>query len=106
MWETTLFLISSRLNCPLILVNDFTETYKYKKLPFNPHKLFLLKMCGLISAFYPDGVDAPAVDDLKRGLEASLETIKYRGPDSRGIYISPDARVGTSVNILHYAYIS
>ncbi|KAF7359931.1 Asparagine synthetase domain-containing protein [Mycena venus] len=51
-------------------------------------------MCGLISAFYPDGVCPPSMGDLKRGLEASLEIIKYRGPDSRGTYVSPDARCG------------
>ncbi|KAJ7689616.1 putative asparagine synthase [Mycena rosella] len=51
-------------------------------------------MCGLISAFYPDAVDPPSVDELKNGLEVSLETIKHRGPDSRGIYLSPDNRVG------------
>ncbi|KAJ7457818.1 putative asparagine synthase [Mycena latifolia] len=51
-------------------------------------------MCGLISAFYPDSVELPSVADLKKGLEASLENIKHRGPDSRGIYISPDTRVG------------
>ncbi|KAF8207441.1 hypothetical protein K438DRAFT_2077706 [Mycena galopus ATCC 62051] len=36
-------------------------------------------MCGLISAFYLDG------EVLKLGLDASLETIKHRGPDSRGL---------------------
>jgi asparagine synthetase B (glutamine-hydrolysing) len=51
-------------------------------------------MCGLISAFYPDEVDPPSVEDVQLGLEVSLETIKYRGPDSRGTYVSPDARVG------------
>ncbi|KAJ7657352.1 putative asparagine synthase [Mycena polygramma] len=51
-------------------------------------------MCGLISAFYPDGVAPPSVEDLKNGLEASLDIIKYRGPDSTGTYVSPDARVG------------
>ncbi|KAF7357967.1 Asparagine synthase [Mycena venus] len=51
-------------------------------------------MCGLISAFYPDGVSPPSAEDLKHGLEASLETIKHRGPDSSGTYVSPDARVG------------
>ncbi|KAJ7162363.1 putative asparagine synthase [Mycena filopes] len=51
-------------------------------------------MCGLISAFYPDGVNAPSAEDLQRCLETSLQTIKYRGPDSQGTYISPDNRVG------------
>ncbi|KAJ7314555.1 hypothetical protein DFH08DRAFT_972607 [Mycena albidolilacea] len=50
-------------------------------------------MCGLISVFYPDGVDLP-LDALEHGLDASLETIKYRGPDSRGTYISPGRRAG------------
>ncbi|KAJ7828020.1 putative asparagine synthase [Mycena olivaceomarginata] len=51
-------------------------------------------MCGLTSAFYPDGVTPPSVEALQRGLDASLETIKHRGPDSRGTYVSPDGRVG------------
>ncbi|KAF7367708.1 Asparagine synthetase domain-containing protein [Mycena sanguinolenta] len=51
-------------------------------------------MCGLISAFYPDGVTVPSAEDLKHGLDASLEIIKHRGPDSTGTYISSDGRVG------------
>ncbi|KAJ7354360.1 putative asparagine synthase, partial [Mycena albidolilacea] len=51
-------------------------------------------MCGLTSAFYPDGVAPPSVEALQRGLDTSLETIKHRGPDSRGTYVSPDGRVG------------
>ncbi|KAJ6468068.1 putative asparagine synthase [Mycena vitilis] len=51
-------------------------------------------MCGLISAFYPDNVTPPSAEELKNGLEASLDIIKYRGPDSTGTYVSPDARVG------------
>ncbi|KAF8205841.1 asparagine synthase-domain-containing protein [Mycena galopus ATCC 62051] len=51
-------------------------------------------MCGIVSTFYPDNVQPPSAEDLKNRLEASLEIIKYRGPDSRGTYISPDARVG------------
>ncbi|KAJ6573421.1 putative asparagine synthase [Mycena vulgaris] len=51
-------------------------------------------MCGLISAFYPDAVNPPSFEGLKTGLEVSLESIKHRGPDSKGIYISPDSRVG------------
>ncbi|KAJ7194329.1 putative asparagine synthase [Mycena pura] len=51
-------------------------------------------MCGLIAAFFPDSFDPPTQDEVKSRLEESLETIKYRGPDSRGIYVSPDARVG------------
>jgi asparagine synthase (glutamine-hydrolysing) len=57
-------------------------------------------MCGLTSAFYPDGVTPPSVEALQRGLDASLETIKHRGPDSRGTYVSPDGRVGAY--ILHW----
>ncbi|KAJ7194316.1 putative asparagine synthase [Mycena pura] len=51
-------------------------------------------MCGLIAAFFPDSFDPPTPDEVKSRLKESLETIKYRGPDSRGIYVSPDARVG------------
>ncbi|KAJ7731331.1 putative asparagine synthase [Mycena maculata] len=51
-------------------------------------------MCGLVAVFHPDRVTPPPVEELSHGLETSLEIIKHRGPDSRGIYISPDARVG------------
>ncbi|KAJ7615984.1 putative asparagine synthase [Roridomyces roridus] len=51
-------------------------------------------MCGLTAVFYPDSVVRPAVDILERELAVSLEIIKHRGPDSRGTYVSPDARVG------------
>ncbi|KAJ7828764.1 putative asparagine synthase [Mycena olivaceomarginata] len=51
-------------------------------------------MCGLISAFYSDSVDPPSAHDLRNKLNASLELIKHRGPDSNGVYVSPDARVG------------
>ncbi|KAK6977537.1 asparagine synthetase domain-containing protein [Favolaschia claudopus] len=51
-------------------------------------------MCGLISAFYPDSVEPPSAETLQQNIDASLEIIKYRGPDSRGIYVSPDGRVG------------
>ncbi|KAJ6608441.1 putative asparagine synthase [Mycena sp. CBHHK59/15] len=51
-------------------------------------------MCGLTSIFYPDAVPVPSSDHVRHGLEASMEMIKHRGPDSRGIYVSPDCRVG------------
>ncbi|KAJ7457816.1 nucleophile aminohydrolase [Mycena latifolia] len=51
-------------------------------------------MCGLTAVFHPDGVDRPSAKGLESQLEESLEIIKHRGPDSRGIYISPDLRVG------------
>ncbi|KAJ6483935.1 putative asparagine synthase [Mycena sanguinolenta] len=51
-------------------------------------------MCGLISAFYPDGVTPPSAEALERNLNASLDIIEYRGPDSRGTYVSTDGRVG------------
>ncbi|KAF7370868.1 Asparagine synthetase domain-containing protein [Mycena sanguinolenta] len=51
-------------------------------------------MCGIVSAFYPDNVQPPSVEDLKSKLHAALEVIKYRGPDSNGTYVSSDARVG------------
>ncbi|KAJ7229997.1 putative asparagine synthase [Mycena pura] len=51
-------------------------------------------MCGLIAAFFPDSIDPPTPDAVKTRLEGSLESIKHRGPDSTGIYVSPDARVG------------
>ncbi|KAF8176868.1 putative asparagine synthase [Mycena galopus ATCC 62051] len=51
-------------------------------------------MCGLISAFYPDGVNPPPAEALKHGLDDALEIIKHRGPDSSGTYVSQDCRVG------------
>ncbi|KAF7355677.1 Asparagine synthetase domain-containing protein [Mycena sanguinolenta] len=36
----------------------------------------------------------PSSEDLTKGLEKSLQILEHRGPDSRGIYVSPDARVG------------
>ncbi|KAF8182234.1 putative asparagine synthase [Mycena galopus ATCC 62051] len=51
-------------------------------------------MCGLISAFYPDGVNPPSAETLEDSLDAALETIKHRGPDSRGTFVTQDGRVG------------
>ncbi|KAF8205847.1 putative asparagine synthase [Mycena galopus ATCC 62051] len=51
-------------------------------------------MCGLISVFYPDGVSPPSAETLEHGLSISLDAIQYRGPDSRGTYVSPDGRAG------------
>ncbi|KAJ7151764.1 putative asparagine synthase [Mycena crocata] len=51
-------------------------------------------MCGLTAVFHPDGVTRPSADEVEHQLHASLEIIKHRGPDSRGTYVSPDARVG------------
>ncbi|KAJ6483941.1 putative asparagine synthase [Mycena sanguinolenta] len=51
-------------------------------------------MCGLTSAFYPDGINPPSAEALQKNLNASLDIIEYRGPDSRGTYVSPDGRVG------------
>ncbi|KAJ7140709.1 putative asparagine synthase [Mycena epipterygia] len=51
-------------------------------------------MCGLTAVFHPDGVVRPSAKDFKSELEASLEIIKHRGPDSRGTYVSSDSRVG------------
>ncbi|KAJ7162392.1 putative asparagine synthase [Mycena filopes] len=51
-------------------------------------------MCGLTAVFHSDSVVRPAANALKDELEASLQSIKHRGPDSMGTYISPDVRVG------------
>ncbi|KAF7326802.1 Asparagine synthase [Mycena sanguinolenta] len=40
------------------------------------------------------GVNAPSADVLQQNLNASLDIIEYRGPDSRGTYVSPDGRAG------------
>ncbi|OJD36739.1 asparagine synthase [Diplodia corticola] len=50
-------------------------------------------MCGISCIVHqgePSGIDR---DKLSRELDASLEAIKHRGPDSRGQWISPDNRV-------------
>ncbi|KAJ7114619.1 putative asparagine synthase [Mycena crocata] len=51
-------------------------------------------MCGLTAVFHPDSVLRPPPGKLGCDLEASLEIIKHRGPDSRGTYVSPDSRAG------------
>ena len=35
-------------------------------------------------------------DALTREMENSLQLIKHRGPDSSGIWINPDQRIGTT----------
>ncbi|KAL0256568.1 hypothetical protein SLS55_008963 [Diplodia seriata] len=50
-------------------------------------------MCGISCIVHqgnPSGVDR---DKLSHELDASLEAIRHRGPDSRGQWISPDNRV-------------
>ncbi|KAJ7762649.1 putative asparagine synthase [Mycena metata] len=51
-------------------------------------------MCGLTAVFHSDSVARPVADTLKNELVASLNSIKHRGPDSMGMYISTDVRVG------------
>ncbi|KAJ7244939.1 putative asparagine synthase [Mycena rebaudengoi] len=53
-------------------------------------------MCGLIAALFTTDETSrrPSAKDLKSSLEASLDIIKHRGPDSRGTYLSADGRVG------------
>ncbi|KAF7297591.1 Asparagine synthetase domain-containing protein [Mycena kentingensis (nom. inval.)] len=51
-------------------------------------------MCGLTAVFYPDPTPTPSQETLQARLNASLENIKHRGPDSCGVYVSPDARLG------------
>ena len=43
-----------------------------------------------------DSGEAPTTPELEAEMEASLELIKHRGPDSRGIWISKDGAVGIS----------
>ncbi|KAJ7244949.1 putative asparagine synthase [Mycena rebaudengoi] len=53
-------------------------------------------MCGLIAVLFTADETSrrPSAEDLKSSLEASLDIIKHRGPDSRGTYLSADGRVG------------
>jgi asparagine synthase (glutamine-hydrolysing) len=55
-------------------------------------------MCGIISAVTLRG-HKPACGDhesLSKAVDESLDTIKHRGPDSKGQWISEDGRVGMS----------
>ena len=60
-------------------------------------------MCGLsaIVGLADGGQDGHVVqgqnqDSLTREMEDSLQLIKHRGPDSRGIWVSPDQRIGST----------
>jgi asparagine synthase (glutamine-hydrolysing) len=58
-------------------------------------------MCGLIAALFTTDETSrrPSAKDLKSSLEASLDIIKHRGPDSRGTYLSADGRVGKNLQL-------
>ncbi|KAJ6454501.1 putative asparagine synthase [Mycena vitilis] len=51
-------------------------------------------MCGIATVYHSDSAALSSVDNLVTVLESSLKRIRHRGPDSTGIYVSPDARVG------------
>ncbi|KDQ07926.1 hypothetical protein BOTBODRAFT_38363 [Botryobasidium botryosum FD-172 SS1] len=51
-------------------------------------------MCGLTAVYYAQASPPPSTANLGSALNKSLETIKYRGPDSSGTWVSDDARVG------------
>jgi hypothetical protein len=52
------------------------------------------RMCGLTAIFYTDDCQPPSPDKLTSLLEASLTSIKHRGPDSRGLFVASNSRVG------------
>ncbi len=63
-----------------------------------------LKMCGISAVVTLDGINAVSLDKsiylqkLTRTLDESLDSIKHRGPDARGQWISENNRVGNSFN--------
>lgn len=68
-------------------------------------------MCG-ISAYL--GIQRPNCPRLQKsaaalttGLNTSLDITKHRGPDARGVWMSPDAKVGAyllSISLLSPDY--
>lgn len=54
-------------------------------------------MCGISCAVALRGHGPLTTDrnELSKTLEHSLDTIKHRGPDAKGHWISNDCRVGT-----------
>jgi asparagine synthetase B (glutamine-hydrolysing) len=72
----------------------FSFSITWTTLPFNSKQ-----MCGFtaylqIGAISKDGDPvAPVLD-----LGGALDLINHRGPDARGIYISPDGRCGKKKN--------
>lgn len=61
-------------------------------------------MCGITCAvaLRGHGPLAKECDELSKTLEESLNTIKHRGPDADGHWISEDCRVGTSRSDCRY----
>jgi glutamine phosphoribosylpyrophosphate amidotransferase len=51
-------------------------------------------MCGLTAIYHSDSCSVPSADELVGILGTSLNAIDHRGPDSHGIFISDDFRVG------------
>jgi asparagine synthase (glutamine-hydrolysing) len=57
-------------------------------------------MCGITCAIAlssnasGSGSEAERVQALEKELNASLTLIEHRGPDDRGIWTTPDARIG------------
>lgn len=63
-----------------------------------------LAMCGISAVVALDGINAVSLDKsiylqkLTRTLDESLDSIKHRGPDARGQWISENNRIGDSFN--------
>ncbi|KAJ7680738.1 putative asparagine synthase [Mycena polygramma] len=51
-------------------------------------------MCGISVVSNPPGSEPDCRNSLLDELQRSLESIRHRGPDDTGIYISPDNKVG------------
>lgn len=54
-------------------------------------KLIFLRMCGILGIFNYSGRNTGLSLDILNRMTA---TIKHRGPDDEGVYISPDQRIG------------
>lgn len=55
-------------------------------------------MCGIsvvVAAKAENGKSTTGRERLTEQMQASLENIKHRGPDSHGIWISSDERIGS-----------
>ena len=76
-------------------------------------------MCGISVVVELEERNRTSRDDNTNGLELiewrtktsvqlheSLNLINHRGPDSRGLWISPDNRVGPLPRLCYYAYFT
>ncbi|KAJ7749729.1 nucleophile aminohydrolase [Mycena metata] len=51
-------------------------------------------MCGLTAVYYSEATSRPPAIETSGMLGATLANIQHRGPDSNGLWVSPDLSVG------------